>query len=88
MVGLLQPQGRKKMVNVNLKTSAILFERARSLVDEGYIFRVVSSSPTLTFYKLVHSSNGNEIVIKGSPLDNWFTQSKNGKIVINHQPIV
>ena len=76
------------MVNVNLKTSAVLFDRARSLVDEGYIFRVVSSSPTLTFYKLVHRSNGNVIVIMGSPLDNWFTQSKNGKVVINHQPIV
>lgn len=76
------------MVKVNLKTSAVLFDRARSLVDEGYIFRVRSSSPTLTFYKLVHRSNGNEIVIIGSPLDNWFTQTKNGKVVINHQPIV
>ena len=76
------------MVNVNLKTSAILFDRARSLVAEGYIFRVMSSSPTLTFYKMVHHSNGNEIIIKGSPLDNWFTQTKNGKVVINHQPIV
>lgn len=76
------------MVKVNLKTSAVLFNRARSLVDEGYIFRVISTSPALTFYKLVHRSNGNEIVIKGSPLDNWFTQSKNGKVVINHQPII
>lgn len=88
MDGLLQPQSRKKMIKVNLKTSAVLFNRARSLVDEGYIFRVISTSPTLTFYKLVHRSNGNEIVIKGSPLDNWFTQSKNGKVVINRQPIV
>ena len=76
------------MVNVNLKKSAVLFNRALSLVDEGYIFRVISNSPTLTFYKLVHRSNGNEIVIKGSPLDNWFTQTKNGKVVLNHQPIV
>lgn len=76
------------MVEVNLKTSAVLFDRARSLVDEGYIFRVISTSPTLAFYKLVHRSNGNEIVIKGSPLNNWFTQTKNGKVVINHQPIV
>lgn len=76
------------MVNINLKTSAVLFNRARSLIDEGYIFRVRSSSPTLAFYKLVHRSNGNEIVIKGSPLDNWFTQTMNGKVVINRQPIV
>lgn len=88
MDGLLQPQSRKIMVKVNLKTSAVLFDRALSLVDEGYIFRVISTSPTLTFYKMVHRSNGNEIVIKGSPLDNWFTQTKNGKVVINHQPIV
>lgn len=76
------------MVNVNLKTSAVLFDHARSLVNEGYIFRVISTSPTFTFYKLAHRSNGNEIIIKGSPIDNWFTQTKNGKIVINHQPIV
>lgn len=76
------------MVKVNLKASAVLFDRALSLVNEGYIFRVSSNSPTLTFYKLVHRSNGNEIIIKGSPLDNWFSQSKNGKVVINHQPIV
>lgn len=88
MGGLLLPLSKRKMVKVNLKTSAVLFNRARSLVDEGYIFRVISTSPTLTFYKLVHRSNGNEIVIKGSPLDNWFTQSKNGKVVINHQPII
>ena len=76
------------MVNVNLKASAVLFDRARSLIDEGYIFRVISCSPTFTFYKMVHRSNGNEIIIKGSPLDNWFTQTKNGKVVINHQTIV
>lgn len=76
------------MVNVNLKKSAVLFNRALSLVDEGYIFRVMSNSPSLTIYKLVHRSNGNEIIIKGSPLDNWFTQTKNGKIVINHQTII
>lgn len=76
------------MVNVNLKTGAVLFDRARSLVDEGYIFRVICTSPTLTFYKLVHRSNGNVIVIKGSPLNNWFSQTKNGMVVINHQPIV
>lgn len=88
MVGSLQSQTKRTMVKVNLKTSAVLFDRARSLVEEGYIFRVISTSPTLTFFKLVHRYNGNEIVIKGSPLDNWFTQSKNGKVVINHQPIV
>jgi len=76
------------MVNINIKKSAVLLNRALSLVDEGYIFRIKSNSPTLTFYKLVHRSNGNEIIIKGSPLDNWFTQTKNGKVVINHQPIV
>lgn len=76
------------MVNISLKTGVVLYDRARSLIDEGYIFRVISCSPTLTFYKLVHRSNGNEIIIKGSPLDNWFTQTKNGKVVINHQPIV
>lgn len=76
------------MVNVNLKTSAVLFGRALSLVEEGYIFRVRWTSPTLSFYKLVHRSNGNEIIIKGSPLDNWFSQTKNGKVVINHQPII
>lgn len=76
------------MVNVNLKTSAVLLDRALSLVNEGYIFRVLSNSPNLTFYKLVHRSNGNEIIIKGSPLDNWFSQTKNGKVVINHQPII
>lgn len=76
------------MVNVNLKAGAVLFDRARSLIEEGYIFRVVSSSPTLTFYKLVHRSNGNVIIIKGSPIGNWFTQTKNGKVVINNQHIV
>lgn len=58
---------------------------ATSFLSEGYILRFHSSSLSLCFYSLVHSSNGNHINVIGYPLKNNVTVKKNGKVIINRR---
>lgn len=52
---------------------------ATSLQSEGYQQTFGYACFSLIFYKLKHSYNGNEIVIKGYPRDNFYFMLKNGK---------
>ena len=58
---------------------------ATSFLSEGYIMRFHTSSLSLCFYSLVHSSNGNHINVIGYPLKNNVTVKKNGKVIINRR---
>lgn len=71
-----------------LKACAVLEDRTRSFVNDGYIIRVMYSTPTLFVSRLRHRTNGNEITISGSPINNWYQQKTNGKFTVIHDKIV
>lgn len=52
-------------------------ERVSSLVKDGYCKRVDTRLPNLWLVRLKHMSNGNEIVIKGYPIEEVITQQTN-----------
>lgn len=70
------------------KECAALKSRTLSLVDEGYACVVYWCKPELFLARLRHHHNGNEIVISGVPCQNYFSQTRNGRKVIDKQPIL
>lgn len=62
------------------KTYRIIDQRIRSLVDDGYQIRVHSQLPWYEFIRLVHSYNGNRIVIRVWHHLNRMEQVTNDKI--------
>lgn len=60
---------------------------ATSFLSEGYIMRFHTSSLSLCFYSLVHSRNGNHIVVAGYPSKNRLVVEKNKKVIID-RPII
>lgn len=52
-----------------------------SLLTEGYVLSFRSVGVLLVFYKFRHSVNGNSIVIKAYPKDNFYIWLKNGRQV-------
>ena len=70
------------------KVCAVLRNRTLSLIDEGYVCRVYWNEPELFLARLKHCHNGSEIVISGVPCKNYFSQTRNGRKVIDKQPIL
>lgn len=63
--------------NFQLKTQAVLHERVKSFMEDGYQLVVKSSCPTFAFYKLRHRLNGNVIIISAEPFRNKMVQRTN-----------
>lgn len=63
--------------NFQLKTQAVLHERVKSFMEDGYQLVVKSSCPAFAFYKLRHRLNGNVIVISAEPFRNKMVQRTN-----------
>lgn len=70
------------------KECAVLKNRTLSLVNEGYVCRVYYNKPDMFFASLRHKHNGTEIIISGKPCENYFSQSRNDKMIIVKQPII
>lgn len=66
--------------NLQLKTQAVLHERVKSFMEDGYQLVVKSSCPTFAFYKLRHRLNGNVIVISAEPYRNLMVQRTNNVV--------
>lgn len=66
------------MTAFKLRSQKVVHDCATSFVSEGYTIVTKFESVSLMFYKLHHRSNGNTIVIKAYPGQNWMTMSKNG----------
>lgn len=62
------------------KTFRIIDQRIRSLVDDGYQVRVHSQILGYEFFRLMHSFNGNRIVIRVWHHLNRMEQVTNDKI--------
>lgn len=62
------------------KTYRIIDQRVRSLVDDGYQVRVHSQLLEYEFFRLVHSYNGNCLVIRVWHHLNRMVQETNGKL--------
>ena len=79
-------QIEQKMVHQHSKFSRVFDERIRSLVDDHYCKRVDSRLPNVWLVRLKHMANGNQIVLKGYPLDGVIIQCTNG--IENHREVV
>lgn len=56
----------------------IFRERFVSLLEDGYLLKVDSTSPALWYRKLRHMTNGNVVVLKGYPHKKLIEQYTNG----------
>ena len=70
-------------MEAQVKFTKVFEERLRSFLDDHYCKRVESRLPNLWFVRLKHMSNGNNIVLRGYPLDGTITQQTNG--IVTHQ---
>lgn len=68
------------IVSRGAKTYRIIDQRIQSLVDDGYQLRVHSQVLAYEFFRLVHSYNGNRIVIRVWHHLNRMEQVTNDKI--------
>jgi len=59
----------------------VVADKVTALLSDGYSIVVKSVSMSLVFYSLRHRTNGNKIIIKAYPKDNYFEQTTNGKVV-------
>lgn len=64
-----------------LRIMKVVADKVTTLLSDGYSIVVKSVSMTLVFYSLRHRTNGNKIVIKAYPKENYFEQTTNGKVV-------
>lgn len=64
-----------------LRVIKVVTDNVATLIEDGYTIVVKSVSMSLVFYSLRHRKNGNRIVIKAYPKDNYFEQTTNGKVV-------
>lgn len=65
-----------------LKYEVLALQECQDLLKCGYLVRFSSYYKDFLFIKLKHQTNGNEIIIKSSPL--MMSLTKNGKIVKTH----
>ena len=61
-------------------------ERANSLMADHYCKRVDTRLPHLWLVRLHHMSNGNDVVLRGYPLDHMIIQTTN--LIVTHKEIV
>lgn len=64
-----------------LRITKVVADKVATLLSDGYSIVVKCVSMSLVFYSLRHRTNGNRIVIKAYPKDNYFEQTTNGKVV-------
>lgn len=64
-----------------LRMTKVVADKVATLLSDGYSIVVKCVSMSLVFYSLRHRKNGNKIVIKAYPKDNYFEQTTNGKVV-------
>lgn len=64
-----------------LRMTKVVADKVATLLSDGYSIVVKCVSMSLVFYSLRHRTNGNKIVIKAYPKDNYYEQTTNGKIV-------
>lgn len=64
-----------------LRIMKVVADKVATLISDGYSIVVSSVSWCLVFYSLRHRTNGNKIIIKAYPKDNYFEQTTNGKVV-------
>lgn len=61
-------------------------ERIEALLQDGYCKRFDTRLPSVWFVRLKHMSNGNEIVLRGYPMDGRLIQSTNN--IVTHQETI
>lgn len=64
-----------------LRIMKVVADKVTTLISDGYSIVVKSVSMSLVFYSLRHRKNGNKIIIKAYPKDNYYEQTTNGKVV-------
>lgn len=64
-----------------LRIIKVVADKVTTLLSDGYFIAVKSVSMSLVFYSLRHRTNGNKIIIKAYPKENYFEQTTNGKVV-------
>ena len=64
-----------------LRVIKVVTDKVTTLIADGYSIVVKSVSMSLVFYSLRHRTNGNKIIIKAYPKDNYYEQTTNGKVV-------
>lgn len=64
-----------------LRMTKVVTDKVTTLIADGYNIVVKCVSMSLVFYSLRHRTNGNKIVIKAYPKDNYYEQTTNGKVV-------
>lgn len=65
----------------DLRIMKVVADKVTTLLTDGYSIVVKSVSISLVFYSLRHRTNGNKIIIKAYPKNNYFEQTTNGKVV-------
>ena len=66
--------------------SKVFDERVNSLMADHYCKRVDTRLPHLWIVRLHHMSNGNDVVLRGYPLDHMIVQTTN--LIVTHKEIV
>ena len=79
-------QTEQPMAHPLSKFTVVYEERVKSLLLDHYCCRVDTRLPNLWISRFKHMSNGNEIVLKGYPMDGKIMQWTNH--VFKHQEIV
>lgn len=68
------------------KFQQVFEERIKSLLEDHYCKRVDTRLPHFWIVRLKHMSNGNEIVMRGYPMDGILIQSTNN--IVTHREII
>ena len=68
------------------RVSKVFDERVNSLMADHYCKRVDTRLPHLWLVRLHHMSNGNDVVLRGYPLDHMIIQTTN--LIVTHKEIV
>lgn len=60
---------------------AVVHERVRSLMEDGYILMFRSTSLTVGFYKLRHRFNGHTVIVRAYYCRNRLQQYRDDRLV-------
>lgn len=69
-----------------LKFSRVFNERVSSLLADKYCKRLDTRLPHFWIVRLKHMANGNEIVLRGYPLDGIIVQTTNN--IVTHRETI
>lgn len=68
------------------KFSKVFDERVSSLLADGYCKRVDTRLSHFWFVRLKHMANGNDIVLRGYPLEGCIVQTTNN--IVTHRETI